>query len=72
MFLRRYQRRKNGKPHSYWALVESYRTLTKLQRANGDTHMPLLAVGHHSTGRLVELPSVGWAVDVWVAMEKII
>jgi transposase len=26
MFLRRYQRRKNGKPHSYWALVESYRT----------------------------------------------
>ena len=26
MFLRRYQRRKNGKPHTYWALVESYRT----------------------------------------------
>src|SRR3974377_1906288 len=26
MFLRRYRRRKNGKPHSYWALVESYRT----------------------------------------------
>jgi transposase len=26
MFLRRYQRHKNGKPHSYWALVESYRT----------------------------------------------
>jgi transposase len=26
MFLRRFQRRKNGKPHSYWALVESYRT----------------------------------------------
>jgi len=26
MFLRRCQRRKNGKPHSYWALVESYRT----------------------------------------------
>ena len=26
MFLRRYQRQKNGKPHSYWALVESYRT----------------------------------------------
>jgi transposase len=26
MFLRRYQRRKNGKPHAYWALVESYRT----------------------------------------------
>jgi hypothetical protein len=26
MFLRRYERRKNGKTHSYWALVESYRT----------------------------------------------
>jgi transposase len=26
MFLRRCIRRKNGKPHSYWALVESYRT----------------------------------------------
>lgn len=26
MFLRRFQRRKNGKPHTYWALVESYRT----------------------------------------------
>ena len=26
MFLWRYERRKNGKPHSYWALVESYRT----------------------------------------------
>jgi len=26
MFLRRCIRRKNGKPHTYWALVESYRT----------------------------------------------
>jgi transposase len=26
MFLRRYVRRKNGKPHTYWALAESYRT----------------------------------------------
>jgi len=26
MFLRRFQRRKNGKPHTYWALVESHRT----------------------------------------------
>lgn len=26
MFLRRCQRRKNGKQHTYWALVESYRT----------------------------------------------
>ena len=26
MFLRRFQRRKNGKVHTYWALAESYRT----------------------------------------------
>jgi transposase len=26
MFLRRYERRKNGKAHTYWALAESYRT----------------------------------------------
>ena len=26
MFLRRCNRRKNGKQHTYWALVESYRT----------------------------------------------
>jgi hypothetical protein len=26
MFLRRFERRKNGKPHTYWALAESYRT----------------------------------------------
>ena len=26
MFLRRYQKRKHGKVHTYWALVESYRT----------------------------------------------
>jgi hypothetical protein len=26
MFLRRLVRRKNGKPHTYWALAESYRT----------------------------------------------
>lgn len=26
MFLRRYSKRKNGKDHAYWALVESYRT----------------------------------------------
>lgn len=26
VFLRRCERRKNGKCHSYWALVESYRT----------------------------------------------
>jgi hypothetical protein len=28
MFVRRCERRKSGKTHSYWALVESYRTAT--------------------------------------------
>jgi len=27
VFLRKIQRRKNGKPHAYWALMESYRTV---------------------------------------------
>ncbi len=27
MFLRRFQKRKNGKSHVYWALVETYRTV---------------------------------------------
>ena len=27
MFLRRFQKRKNGKVHAYWALVETYRTV---------------------------------------------
>ena len=26
MFLKRLEQRKNGKGHTYWALVESYRT----------------------------------------------
>ena len=26
MFIKRCTRRKNGKPHTYWQLVESYRT----------------------------------------------
>ena len=26
MFLRRFERKKNGKGHTYWALVESIRT----------------------------------------------
>src|SRR4030042_578266 len=43
MFLRRCLRKKNGKPHSYWALVESYRTARGSRQRLGVTEdgMPL-------------------------------
>jgi transposase len=44
MFLRRYQRRKNGKPHTYWALVESYRT-AKGSRQRVVTYLGELTAG---------------------------
>ena len=50
MFLRRCQRRKNGKPHSYWALVESYRT------ARGSRQRLVAYVGE-----LKESEQSGWA-----------
>ena len=50
MFLRRYQRRKNGKPHSYWALVESYRT------ANGSRQRVVAYLGELTAGE-----QDGWA-----------
>jgi hypothetical protein len=34
MFLKRLERRKNGKKHTYWALVESYRTVRFLQQVH--------------------------------------
>ena len=43
MFLRRYQRRKNGKPHTYWALVESYR------RAKGSRQRVFAYLGELAT-----------------------
>ena len=39
MFLKRLDRRKNGKKHTYWALVESYRT------ARGSRHRVLAYLG---------------------------
>jgi len=50
MFARRYQRRKNGKNHVYWALVESYRT------AKGSRQRVVAYLGELAAG---EQP--GWA-----------
>jgi transposase len=50
MFLRRFQRRKNGKPHTYWALVESYRT------AKGSRQRVVSYLGELATGE-----QDGWA-----------
>jgi len=50
MFLRRFERRKNGKPHTYWALVESYRT------AKGSRQRVVAYLGELSHGE-----QDGWA-----------
>ena len=50
MFLRRFQRRKNGKVHSYFALVESYRT------AKGSRQRIVAYLGELSDGE-----QDGWA-----------
>ena len=50
MFLRRFQRRKDGKVHSYWALVESYRT------ANGSRQRVVAYLGELQDGE-----ASGWA-----------
>lgn len=50
MFLRRFQRRKNGKVHTYWALVESYRT------ARGSRQRIVSYLGE-----LQESEKTGWA-----------
>jgi len=50
MFLRRFERRKNGKPHSYWALVEAYRT------AKGSRQRVVAYLGELSPGE-----QDGWA-----------
>ena len=50
MFLRRFQRRKDGKVHSYWALVESYRT------ANGSRQRIVAYLGELKDGE-----ESGWA-----------
>lgn len=50
MFLRRFQRRKNGKVHGYWALCESYRT----ERGSRQRIVSYL-------GELKESEQSGWA-----------
>jgi len=50
MFLKRCERRKNGKAHSYWALVESYRT------ARGSRHRVIAYLGE-----LAPSETSGWA-----------
>jgi len=47
MFIRRCQRRKNGKQHTYWALVESYRT-AKGSRQRVVSYLGELAGGEES------------------------
>jgi transposase len=50
MFLKRLERRKNGKGHTYWALVESYRT------AGGSRHRVVAYLGE-----LKKCQQNGWA-----------
>jgi transposase len=50
MFLKRLERRKNGKDHTYWALVESYRT------AQGSRHRVVAYLGE-----LQKSEQNGWA-----------
>ena len=50
MFLKKYQRRKNGKRHTYWGLVESYRT------PRGPRHRVVAYLGE-----LDESHKEGWA-----------
>jgi hypothetical protein len=50
MFLKRLERRKNGKGHTYWALVESYRT------AGGSRHRVVAYLGE-----LKKSQQNGWA-----------
>jgi transposase len=50
MFLKRLERRKNGKAHTYWALVESYRT------AKGSRHRIVAYLGE-----LTRSEQNGWA-----------
>jgi hypothetical protein len=50
MFLKRYERRKSGKGHTYWALVESVRT------ARGSRHRVVAYLGE-----LRRSEQSGWA-----------
>ena len=58
MFLRRFERRKNGKPHSYWALVESYRT------AKGSRQRVVAYLGELTDGEQDGWAKLGSHLDV--------
>lgn len=57
MFLRRFQRRKDGKAHSYWALVESYRT------AKGSRQRIVAYLGELKAGEQSGWAQLGRALD---------
>src|SRR5712671_877583 len=58
MFLRRFERHKNGKAHTYWALAESYRTakgsrqriVAYLGELSGDEQDGWMQLGSHLNG----------------------
>jgi hypothetical protein len=53
MFLRSCHRRKNGKAHTYWALVESYRT------TRGSRQRVVAYIGELQGGEKKRLGAVG-------------
>jgi hypothetical protein len=57
MFLRRFERRKNGKPHTYWALVESYRT------AKGSRQRVVAYLGELTADEQDGWAKLGWHLD---------
>jgi len=57
MFLKRLERRKNGKKHTYWALVESYRT------ARGSRHRVVAYLGALNKGERSGWSHLGQRLD---------
>jgi transposase len=57
MFLKRCQRRKNGKTHVYWALVESYRT------ARGSRHRVIAYLGELGPSEKCGWAQLGRSID---------
>jgi transposase len=57
MFLKRLERRKNGKRHTYWALVESYRT------ARGSRHRVAAYLGELKKSERDGWAQLGWRLD---------
>ncbi len=75
MFLRRCERQKNGKKHTYWALVESYRT-ARGSRQRVVAHLGELKAGEETGWRAhgthtccIAVCRVGWA-STWTASRQ--